>query len=33
MASRSRRGISGMLLGSQTHKVLANSRLPVLVQR
>ncbi|MGH6692385.1 MAG: universal stress protein [Gammaproteobacteria bacterium] len=33
MASRSRRGISGMLLGSQTHKVLTQSKIPVLVRR
>jgi nucleotide-binding universal stress UspA family protein len=33
MASRSKRGFSGMLLGSQTHKVLAHSKVPVLVQR
>jgi nucleotide-binding universal stress UspA family protein len=33
MASRSKRGLSGMLLGSQTHKVLAKSKVPVLVQR
>jgi nucleotide-binding universal stress UspA family protein len=33
MASRSKRGLSGMLLGSQTHKVLAHSKVPVLVQR
>jgi nucleotide-binding universal stress UspA family protein len=33
MASRSKRGLSGMLLGSQTHKVLANSKIPVLVRR
>lgn len=33
MASRSKRGLSGMLLGSQTHKVLARSKIPVLVQR
>lgn len=33
MATRSKRGFSGMLLGSQTHKVLAHSKVPVLVQR
>ena len=33
MASRSKRGLSGMLLGSQAHKVLAHSKVPVLVQR
>ena len=33
MASRSRRGLSGILLGSQTQKVLAHSTVPVLIQR
>lgn len=33
MASHSKRGLSGVLLGSQTHKVLAHSTIPVLVQR
>ena len=33
MASCSKRGLSGMLLGSQTHKVLARSKIPVLVRR
>jgi nucleotide-binding universal stress UspA family protein len=33
MAPRSKRGLSGMLLGSQTHKVLTQSKIPVLVQR
>ncbi|MGI9133485.1 MAG: universal stress protein [Rhodoferax sp.] len=33
MASHGYRGIKGMVLGSQTHKVLVNSRLPVLVYR
>jgi nucleotide-binding universal stress UspA family protein len=33
MASHGRRGISGVLLGSETHKVLTHSALPVLVLR
>lgn len=33
MASHGRRGIEGVLLGSQTHKVLTHSRIPVLVYR
>jgi nucleotide-binding universal stress UspA family protein len=33
MASHSRRGLSGVLLGSQTQKVLAKSHIPVLVRR
>lgn len=33
MASHGRRGISRMLMGSQTAEVLANSRTPVLVVR
>ena len=33
MASHGRRGISGMLLGSETNKVLTHSRIPVLVYR
>jgi nucleotide-binding universal stress UspA family protein len=33
MASHGRRGLEGMLLGSQTHKVLTHSRIPVLVYR
>ena len=33
MASHGRRGISGLLLGSETHKVLTHSRIPVLVYR
>lgn len=33
MASHSRKGISAMLLGSQTQKVLAGSPVPVLVHR
>ena len=33
MASHGRRGISAMLLGSETSKVLAHSKIPVLVCR
>lgn len=33
MASHGRRGISRLLLGSQTAKVLAHSKVPVLVHR
>lgn len=33
MASHGRRGISGLLLGSETVKVLTHSRVPVLVYR
>lgn len=33
MASHGRRGISGLLLGSETHKVLTHSSIPVLVFR
>ena len=33
MASHSRRGLAGALLGSQTQKVLARAKLPVLVHR
>jgi nucleotide-binding universal stress UspA family protein len=33
MASHGRRGLSGILLGSETHKVLTHSELPVLVLR
>ena len=33
MASHGRRGISGMLLGSETNKVLTHSKIPVLVYR
>lgn len=33
MASHSRKGISAMLLGSQTQKVLAQATIPVLVHR
>lgn len=33
MASHGRRGIGGLLLGSETQKVLTHSRFPVLVYR
>jgi nucleotide-binding universal stress UspA family protein len=33
MASHGRRGIEGLLLGSETQKVLTHSRVPVLVLR
>ena len=33
MASHGRRGLSGLLLGSETHKVLIHSKIPVLVSR
>jgi nucleotide-binding universal stress UspA family protein len=33
MASHGRRGIAGLLLGSETTKVLTHSRVPVLVYR
>jgi nucleotide-binding universal stress UspA family protein len=33
MASHGRRGLSGFLLGSETQKVLARSKVPVLVVR
>jgi nucleotide-binding universal stress UspA family protein len=33
MASHGRRGLSGLLLGSETQKVLTHSRIPVLVYR
>lgn len=33
MASHGRRGIAGLLLGSETHKVLTHSKIPVLVWR
>ncbi|MGH8667016.1 MAG: universal stress protein [Burkholderiales bacterium] len=33
MASHGRRGLSGVLLGSQTQKVLTHSKVPVLVCR
>ena len=33
MASHGRRGIQGLLLGSETQKVLTHSKIPVLVYR
>lgn len=33
MASHGRRGLSGLLLGSETNKVLTHSKIPVLVFR
>lgn len=33
MASHGRRGLAGLILGSQTHKVLVHSSIPVLVCR
>jgi nucleotide-binding universal stress UspA family protein len=33
MASHGRRGIAGVVLGSETHKVLIHGKLPVLVYR
>jgi nucleotide-binding universal stress UspA family protein len=33
MASHGRRGVSGVLLGSETQKVLTHSKLPVIVYR
>jgi nucleotide-binding universal stress UspA family protein len=33
MASHGRRGIAGVLLGSETNKVLTHSDIPVLVVR
>ncbi len=33
MASHGRSGLSGLLLGSETHKVLIHSKIPVLVYR
>jgi nucleotide-binding universal stress UspA family protein len=33
MASHGHRGIQGLLLGSETHKVLTHSKIPVLVIR
>ncbi len=33
MASHGRRGLAGLLMGSVTHKVLTQTRLPVLVYR
>lgn len=33
MASHGRKGVAGVLLGSETHKVLTHSTIPVLVYR
>ena len=33
MASHGRSGLSGMILGSETQKVLTHSKIPVLVVR
>jgi len=33
MASHGRKGVQGMVLGSETHKVLTHSQIPVLVYR
>jgi nucleotide-binding universal stress UspA family protein len=33
MASHGRRGLSALVLGSETHKVLTHSTIPVLVFR
>ena len=33
MASHGRKGLAGLLLGSETHKVLTHSKLPVMVCR
>jgi nucleotide-binding universal stress UspA family protein len=33
MASHRRRGLAGLVLGSETHKVLTYSEIPVLVMR
>lgn len=33
MASHGRRGLSGLLLGSETQKVLTHSKIPILVYR
>ena len=33
MASHGRRGLAGLLLGSETHKVLTHSKVPVFVLR
>jgi nucleotide-binding universal stress UspA family protein len=33
MASHGRRGIEGVLLGSEAHKVLTHSKTPVLISR
>ena len=33
MASHGRKGVSGLVLGSETHKVLTHTKIPVLVSR
>lgn len=33
MASHGRRGVQGLLLGSETQKVLTHTKIPVLVYR
>jgi nucleotide-binding universal stress UspA family protein len=33
MASHGRKGLAGLLIGSETHKVLTHSKMPVLVYR
>ncbi len=33
MASHGRRGVKGLLIGSETHKVLTHTKIPVLVFR
>ena len=33
MASHGRRGLAGLLLGSETQKVLTHTKVPVLVHR
>jgi len=33
MASHGRKGVAGLLLGSETHKVLTHSKIPVMVYR
>ena len=33
MASHGRKGLAGLLIGSETHKVLTHSKVPVLVYR
>lgn len=33
MASHGRRGVQGLVIGSETHKVLTHSKIPVLVYR
>lgn len=33
MASHGRKGVSAMVLGSETHKVLTHGKIPVLVSR